>query len=75
LKFEVLFLAFDKLVFQAGIRFFFTREYERYIYHLGLDVRATTEITLLMKLLEDHYELEHQRNVYIKKILPSGETT
>lgn len=50
--------------------FFFTREYERYIDHLGLDVRAINWNYIIDEVMRrSQYELEHQRKTYLKKSL------
>lgn len=54
---------------QAGIWFVHTRECERHIYHLALDVRVLNWNYIIDEVVRrSQYELEHQRKVYIKNI-------
>lgn len=61
------FPCFRQINIQAGIWFVCTRECERYIYHLALDVRVLNWNYIIDEVIRrSQYELEHQRKVYIK---------
>lgn len=61
------FPCFWQINIQAGVWFVCTRECERYIYHLALDVRVLNWNYIIDEVIRrSQYELEHQRKVYIK---------